>query len=159
MRRVRSAMTLVEVVGGLALLATLLVGILLARGRFAHQMRSADRRLAAVAAADRILTAWHQDPRAFPRSGAGSVAGDAQMSWRTQVVPNAPLNDLGAQVVRLDIFDERPQGAAGSDLLTSVETVVAPDPDRAAPATRESTGPKRPTHHAESKRETRLHHP
>ena len=65
----RPAMTLVEVVGGLALLATLLVAALLAQGRYMRQAASADRRLQAVTAADALLTSWRLDPRSLPHSG------------------------------------------------------------------------------------------
>jgi type II secretory pathway pseudopilin PulG len=82
----RLAMTLIEVVGGLALLGTLLVAVLLAKAKFTRQAATADRKLQAVAAADELLTVWRQDPNALPRDGSGSVAGDRQLSWRTRTV-------------------------------------------------------------------------
>src|SRR3954452_23578105 len=96
----RPAMTLVEVVGGLALLATLLVGVLLAQGRYTRQAAAADRRLHAIAAADALLTSWRLDPHSLPRSGTGVVAGDSQLTWRTQTVLNPSVNELEAEVVR-----------------------------------------------------------
>src|SRR4051812_8008804 len=85
-RRARRAMTLIEVVGGLALLGTLLVGVLLAKAKFTRQAATADRKLQAVSAADELLVAWRQDPLALPRDGVGTVpggGGDRQLSWRT----------------------------------------------------------------------------
>src|SRR5436190_9188313 len=79
----RLAMTLVEVVAGLALLGTLLAAVLVVRARYAHQSAAAERRLQAVAAADALLSAWHRDPPSLPRSGSGHVEGDAQLAWRT----------------------------------------------------------------------------
>src|SRR5258706_1624320 len=123
LRAKRRAMTLVEVVGGLGLLATLLVALLLAKARYTHQAAAADRRLQAVAAADALLAGWHQDPRSLVRAGSGAVAGGGEFSWRTQGIVNAPVGELGAAVVRLEILDERPEAAA-NPVITSVEFVV-----------------------------------
>jgi hypothetical protein len=120
-------MTLVEVIGGLGLLATLLVATLLARSRYVHQSTVAGRRLQAVAAADVLLTTWHQDTRGLPRDGSGLIPGDRELAWQTRTVPNADATELGAVVVQLQIFDTRPQ-AAGSPVLTSVEFLVDPNP-------------------------------
>src|SRR4051812_18789944 len=104
----RRAMTLVEVVAALALLGTLLAAVLVVRVRYARQSAAAGRRLQAVAAADALLAGWHADPRSLPRFGSGRVDGDAQLGWRTAVVPNRDVNDLGVDVVRLEILDDRP---------------------------------------------------
>jgi len=88
------------------------VALLLAKGRYTHQAALADRRLAAVAAADELLTLWHQDPSTLVRGGAGIIEG---LNWRTQLVNNPAVNALDAQVVRLEILDRRQQ------IITSVE--------------------------------------
>jgi hypothetical protein len=116
-------MTLVEVVGALGLLATLLVALLLARVRYTHQAALAERRLQAVAAAEALLATWHQDPRSLPRAGGGAVAGERQFLWRTQSALNGAVNELGAAVVRLEILDDRPEAPA-NPVITSVEFVV-----------------------------------
>jgi hypothetical protein len=116
-------MTLVEVVGALGLLATLLVALLLARVRYTHQAALAERRLQAVAAAEALLATWHQDPRSLPRAGGGAVAGERQFLWRTQSALNGPVNELGAAVVRLEILDDRPEAPA-TPVITSVEFIV-----------------------------------
>jgi len=116
-------MTLVEVVGALGLLATLLVALLLARVRYTHQAALAERRLQAVAAAEALLATWHQDPRSLPRAGSGAVPGERQFSWRTQSVPSPAVNELGAATVRLEILDDRPEAPA-NPVITSVEFVV-----------------------------------
>jgi type II secretory pathway pseudopilin PulG len=118
----RLAMTLIEVVGGLALLGTLLVAVLLAKAKFTRQAATADRKLQAVAAADELLTVWRQDPNALPRDGSGPVAGDRQLSWRTRTVANREVAALGAQTVRLEVLDDRAAGA----VLATVEIVVEP---------------------------------
>ena len=130
-------MTLVEVIGGLTLLATLLVAVLLARGRYMRQAAAADRRLQAVAAADLLLTRLRQDPASLPRSGAGQISADDQLSWRTQIIPNPEVNDMGAQVLQLQILDDRPVAAA-NPIVTTIELVIAPE-SKATPATNPSS--------------------
>jgi type II secretory pathway pseudopilin PulG len=165
--RRRQAMTLVEVVGALVLLGTLLVALLTARARYTRQSASSDRRLRAVAAADELLTEWRRNPASLPRSAAGRVARDSDLAWRTLPVPNAPIQELGGAVVRLEIVDERP--TAADPIVASVEFVVEPEPARAAataPVTGQSAGtptarksPKPSTPAKGNKSEKSLHHP
>jgi len=127
-------MTLVEVVGGLGLLATLLVALLMAKARYTRQSAVADRRLRAVAAAESLLVGWRQDARSLPRNGGGGVAGEEGLVWRTRVVPNAEVNEMGAAVVRLEILDERRVDESDrSAVVTAVEFVVEKE-EAVAPA-------------------------
>jgi hypothetical protein len=119
----RSGLTLVEVVAGLALLATLLVAVLGTKARVTRQWAHANRKLEAVAAADRLLAAWWATPATFPRKNSGSVPGDAGLNWRTTPVGNDAVRPLGASVVRLEIVDERQPAAAGA-VLATVEVVL-----------------------------------
>ena len=116
-------MTLVEVVAGLALLGSLLVGLLLAKARYTRQSAIADRRLQAIAAADSILSTWHRDPKTLARSGSGTVSDDASLLWRSYVLANPPAEDLGGQVVRLEIIDSR-----NAQMLVGVDYVAEPPP-------------------------------
>ena len=117
-------MTLLEVVAGLALLASLLGAVVMAKARHARQAAAADRKLQAVRAADELLAGWHQNPRTLPPgfSGAGVVPGEARLAWRLRPVSNGGIEQLGGRVVRLEILDER---LAPSPVVTAVETVVA----------------------------------
>ena len=131
-------MTLLEVVAGLALLASLLGALVMAKARYARQAAAADRRVEAVAAADELLAGWHQNPRALPRdfSGSGAFPGDRRLAWRLRPVVNAGVEELGGRVVRLEVLDER---LSPSSVLVAVETVVAepaqtPATARAKPA-------------------------
>ena len=96
-------MTLIEVLAGLALLAGLVVGIVSVKARCARQWTHANRRLAAVAAAESLLSRWWQDPASFPRAREGAVEGNAGLVWRTRVVRNAEVEALGASTVRLEV--------------------------------------------------------
>jgi hypothetical protein len=119
-------MTLVEVIAGMALLASVLVAMLLARAGYMRQTARANRRLEAVAAADALLTAWHRDPATLHPGSGGPVAGDGQLAWRTRLVASAEAESLGARVVRLEVLDERP-AASPSPVLATVEFLVEPE--------------------------------
>ena len=51
--------------------------------------------------------------------------GDDQLAWRTRPVANAPVEELGGRVVRLEVLDDRP--SAGQAVLADVEFVVEPE--------------------------------
>ena len=67
----------------------------------------AERRLQAVAAADVLLQDWWRRPDRFPASSAGAVPGEGASPWRTHVVQSSGLQGLEAEVVRLEILDQR----------------------------------------------------
>ena len=106
--RRRRAMTLVEVVGGLAILGTLLVALLVARDRYTRQWVRAQQRVEMVKAADGLLSAWWVRPDDFPRRAAGNV-GD--FAWRTGVAINPAVARLDCEAVRLQVFDRRDPAA------------------------------------------------
>src|SRR3954447_2506410 len=84
-------LTLVEVVAGLALLATLLVAVLTTKARVTRQWTHAQRKLQDVSAADRLLADWWPRRDDFPRQSSGTVPGDARLRWRTMTVRNDTL--------------------------------------------------------------------
>ena len=135
-------MTLIEVVAGLALLAAVLSLVFAARSHVARQQVRADRRLAAVAAADALLAAWWQDPSKFPRAGGGTVPGRPDLVWRTGIVPNPAAEALGSQAVRLEVTSAGPPGVAGARPVVSVEVVlpVTPPPGGGGPSIRPLNG-------------------
>jgi len=125
-------MTLVEVLAGLALLGTLLVAILLAKGRATLQQVRAERRLAAAAAADRLLTLWWKDLDRFPRHGQGYVDGRDGFTWRTRVLTYRSIKPVTVQVVRVDLFERDDDDAAREQqqqhaALVSVEVLLPAD--------------------------------
>jgi len=115
-------MTLVEVLGGLALLAAILTGLFTIKTRSARQAQLTERRRLAIQAADALLSFWWQDIAKFPRTGSGDITGRPGLQWRTQDVRDDRAQSLGGQVVRLDVFDRSTRGADA--LLASVEVVL-----------------------------------
>ena len=120
--------TLVEVVAGLALLASLLVAVLLARSRYVRQATAADQRLRAVEVADQLLSAWHRDPRGI-KTGTGLVS-DPAFVLRTSAVADPAVEELGARVFRLDVLAQD-----DGRVLVSVDFVADAEPAPQPPGT------------------------
>ena len=118
----RTAMTLVEVLGGLALLAAVLGSIMAVKVRTERRARFTERRLQAIGAADSLLASWYQDPATLPEQSRGDVPADPEFVWRTQPVANAAAARLGGRVIRLDILDR--QVSSDRPPLVSLEVVV-----------------------------------
>lgn len=115
----RAALTLLETVAALALLASLLAGILAAKSAFVRQWSKANQRTAAVAAADKLLANWWLEPRLLPRSAEGEIAGSPSLLWRTRPISNAGIEQLGGQAVRLEIFSREPGGGSAAPLVAA----------------------------------------
>jgi hypothetical protein len=113
------------------LLSTLLVAVLTTKARVTRQWSHAQRKLDAVAAADRVLAAWWPRRDEFPRQSSGRVSGTSGLLWRTTPVSNPPLNALRTSVIRLEIVDERAT-RAGDGILASVEIVLDDEMTRGA---------------------------
>lgn len=96
-------LTLLEVVVSLVLLATLLVGSLMAHGRHVRQVKRAKLRLEAVQGADRLLTEWFREVERVPKSSRGPIAGSPALAWRTESIPDVNTEPLAVEVVRLTV--------------------------------------------------------
>lgn len=123
------AMTLVEVLAGLALLGTVAASLVVARGNLIAQDGRARMTLESVAAAEDLLAEWWRNPTQFPRSATGACDTDRRLLWRTSIVPNEAAAMINGQVVRLEIIDEH------GTVLTTVELLLpgASDEDREEP--------------------------
>ena len=120
----RSAgVTLIEVLVSLALLGSLAVAMVLARGRLVDQHRLALQKAQAVQVADGLLAHWlAQGKEEFPIDASGRVESHDDWVWQTRQVPLPELDPFNAQVVRLTIMDT---GVPGKPVeLTSVDVVV-----------------------------------
>jgi len=119
----RAGLTLVEVIAGLALLATLLASILVSFGAHIAQIRAARDRLAAVDAADRLLKEWTSKD-AFPMVGTTQgVPGSDVLSWRLVANDSGEIRQAGWGSVRLEVF--RSDKGITAKALASVELLVS----------------------------------
>jgi hypothetical protein len=120
--RHRAGTTLVEVLAALVLTGSLLVALVLAKSRHERQWDTAQRRLAAVRAADQLLAGWWAEPGSMPLSGTGVVEDQPQLLWRTSLVSNTPVEQLGARVLQLELLAA--DGRVHEPPLAMVELVV-----------------------------------
>ena len=104
-------MTLIEVVAALALLATLLVAVLAASDRFGRQNRRAQKRLLAIEAADMLLSEWTATDLIAIDKADGETEDPAHFYWSVDSRSESSLEELGIQVAKLRIYENRPIGA------------------------------------------------
>lgn len=125
------ALTLLEVVAALALLTTMLVMILAAHDRLAHQTRRAELRLVAIDAADQLLATWTTtSPMVIP-AAQGELATRPPLYWQVTAIASPELLPYGVGVAELRVFDEQAASAHQGAPLASVEfltTAALPRP-------------------------------
>ncbi len=101
----RVAFTLLEVVVGLLLMATVLVGSLLSFSAHRKQRRVAEAKIVAVELADEWLNRWMISPDGIPPSDRGWVAGRPNWYWQTSVVGTAAPAGIALRVIRFEIVE------------------------------------------------------
>ncbi len=99
--------TLLEVVVGLMLMAALVVSALTALSRYQSVLKDAGRKRQAIAVADDLLQRWSDSPAGLPGSAAGTVPTDPTLGWRTRVVAQRSVCGMPAEVIRLDVWEQR----------------------------------------------------
>lgn len=117
----RNGLTLIEVIAGLLLMSTLLVGILTAGSQHMRQLRQAKLRLAAADVAEQALIGWAQSGNKLTAGQCAAPNADG-LAWRVRPIgkPDAP-ESLGIEIVRLEVFDIKADEAKSP--LISVDIV------------------------------------
>lgn len=127
-------MTLIEVLTSLAILGTVLVGLIMAKARHTRQSAQASQYIEACAIADQLLESWWASNEGIPLESSGPIEGKPEWSWLTQsldapqLFSEAPTSfrpsvneeamSLPMEVVRLEVL------GAEQELLASVELLV-----------------------------------
>ena len=135
--------TLIETLVGALLLGTLLVSILLARGRMDIQARRAEDRLQAVSILEAVVEAWWS-AREFPPDGAGPILAAPGWHWRKTTIHSAEAEGLHAELVAVEVLanaapDAPP--AARLELLVPVKEKPKPKDEQEQP---DEAGPQNP---------------
>jgi len=99
-----AGLTLIEVVAAIAILGTVLVGIVVAQSRHTHQVARARQQQAAVEAADRLIADWWSSEAGVPIDGEGVISPAGGLRWTTRPVANRPIERLDARVVRVELW-------------------------------------------------------
>ena len=130
-----AGLTLLEVVAALAIMGTILAGVVMAKSRHTRQLALAQRQAVAVRAADELISAWWTASRGVPIGLSGTTPTAENLAWETHLVENQAIQALGARVVRVEIRDVTPGQQPSADSaapLVAVELVV-PDPQHQSP--------------------------
>ncbi len=98
------ALTLVEVLAAMAILGSLLTGIVLAQGKLSIQSRRTMQTREACQLAEGLLSLWWEDEVIIPRNSSGEIGEPAGWRWQTFVYYSDQADDLGAEVMRLNLF-------------------------------------------------------
>ena len=99
------AFTLIEVVVGLTLMASVLVGSLLSFSAHHQQRRIADAKLVAVAIADQLLNEMSATREGIPSVGRAWIAARPNLFCRTNVIGTAAPAQIPMQVIRLQVVE------------------------------------------------------
>lgn len=117
----RAGFTLLEVVIGMTLMASVLVGSLLSFAAHRKQRRFADAKLNAVAYADELLNLMSSSPEGIPPVSRGSVLGKPNWFWQTNVAGLVAPAQTPLRVIRFEIIETTAQGAQRA--LVSIDLV------------------------------------
>lgn len=118
----RRGLTLVEVIAGLVLLATLLTSVLAAFKTHAAQIRRARERLQATATADELVAGWIAQG-ALPKVGTQKpLEGTDGCAWRLLSNESQQSGPVKIGCVQVEVF--RPRPSLGDEVLSSVMLVV-----------------------------------
>lgn len=112
----RQAFGLLEVVASLAILGSVISLLLVSRADHVRQWRTANQQIEAVQLADQLLAHWTQGDAGIPRNASGLVsdiltdtaaglgANQAATRWQTVVIPNATADEVGCEVIRVELW-------------------------------------------------------
>jgi prepilin-type N-terminal cleavage/methylation domain-containing protein len=118
----RRGLTLVEVIAGLVLLATLLTSVLAAFKTHAAQIRGSRDRLKANAAVGELLSGWLAQGALPPLGTQKELAGADGWNWRLLANESQQSGPVKIGSVRVEVF--RPRPAAGDEILACVSLIV-----------------------------------
>jgi type II secretory pathway pseudopilin PulG len=111
--------TLLEAVAGLALMGSLVAGLLLTASALSRQRRVVERRLLAVEACDQLLSNWRAEDRPLLSNGTGPIGEDGLLTWSTRIMNHQSIGGQPVDVIRLEVSD-------GDQALVSVELLNEP---------------------------------
>ena len=120
-------LTLLEVVAAIAILGSLLVGLVMAKAAHTRQIAASRRQLEGARLADDLIASWWASGQPVQSGRTGTIGADGQWAWETRAVDNSEIEKLGARVVRVELRDSRSDRAAESDEAIVVELVLPGD--------------------------------
>jgi prepilin-type N-terminal cleavage/methylation domain-containing protein len=120
----RTAFTLVELLVGMMLLASLAVVSLQGFKAHKQQLRTAEQRILAANELDLLMTTWSALPNGFPINSQGLIAPDRTWIWRTQLIEPRKIFGQDKLLVRAEILEDASvngKSLATIDFLKAIE--------------------------------------
>ena len=117
-----SAFTLVEVIAGIALLGTLLAGLMLGFSAHVRQYKAARQRIQATEMLDRQLEQWYAEGSELPIDREGALSSEPPLTWRTSTVRSPQAVRLNAVIVRVEV--RRPDRPDSSPPVIAMELLA-----------------------------------
>lgn len=128
-------MTLIEVVAAIAILGSVLVGVVLAQSRHTRQLAEARLQHEAAHAADELIAQWWTGPEGVPDPGASGeiqTPSGRTLTWSTSREASPALEELGTFVLRVEFTEaetEHPASLPRSEPWRLAVDLVLPDPE------------------------------
>ncbi len=120
------AFTLIEVVVGLTLMATVVVASLLAFSAHQKQIRQARSKIAALQISDDLLNRMSASRSGIPPFATGTIPEHPNWTWRTRVTAETTLAQIPVLIIQLQIIQR--QADSQLNLLASTRVVKALEP-------------------------------
>ena len=118
--------TLIEVVVGLTLMATVVVASLLAFSAHQKQIRQARSKIDALQIADNLLNRMSASRAGIPLFATGTIPERPNWTWRTRVIEETTLAQIPLRIIQLQIIER--QADSKLNLLASTRVAKALEP-------------------------------
>jgi type II secretion system protein I len=118
-------LTLIEVLAALAILATMLWGVLAVKTSAIRQAHRAEQQLVAVEIADQLLNQWCASGET-PVPDEGGLEAHPSWGWRTTIVSDSESEVWGSEIAELQIVDL--SGDKEYPPILSVQFLLPPRP-------------------------------
>ena len=119
----RQALTLVEVITSIALLSTLLVGMLTAYNRHVRQLSRASDIQVAVKLSDQLMSEWFRSDEPISEHRLGVFSSNPEFSWQLSIKPAGTERQLGARILLFEVFKingPQPKSVMSLELLDTI---------------------------------------
>lgn len=104
--RMRSGLTLIEVIAGLTLTMVLVTSGALAASRQSWQLQQSQSRIDACRALDQLLANWTHGPVGWPEQTSGQIEGHPDWTWSITRGTGVAPAELRVEVFRVTIWSQ-----------------------------------------------------
>lgn len=118
-------MTLIEVIASLAILGTVLIGLVIAKAKHKHQSALAIQRIEACQIAEQILQDWWSSSDGVPEHDSGDIKGKPDWKWQTSILPGPELVESHSRPYQSDQQTDETSGALALQIIRL--EILSPD--------------------------------